>query len=50
MTCSKIFLGEIPELLKEIIKYFQNDYKSLYSIILVNKLWCHFFMIKTKQC
>ncbi|CAB5199755.1 unnamed protein product [Rhizophagus irregularis] len=41
MTCSKIFSGDLPELTYEIIKYFQNDYPTLHSCILVNKLWCH---------
>ncbi|GBC34055.1 uncharacterized protein OCT59_019066 [Rhizophagus irregularis] len=40
MSCSKIFTGDLPELIYEIIKYFQNDYSTLYSCILVNKLWC----------
>ncbi|RGB21536.1 hypothetical protein C1646_777765 [Rhizophagus diaphanus] len=38
--CSKIFLGDLPELTYEIIKYFQNDYSTLHSCILVNRLWC----------
>uniref|UniRef100_U9SX95 F-box domain-containing protein n=1 Tax=Rhizophagus irregularis (strain DAOM 181602 / DAOM 197198 / MUCL 43194) TaxID=747089 RepID=U9SX95_RHIID len=41
MTCSKIFSGDLPELTYEIIKYFQNDFSTLYSCILVNRLWCH---------
>ncbi|CAB5197682.1 unnamed protein product [Rhizophagus irregularis] len=40
MTCSKIFSGELPELTNEIIKYFQNDFSTLHSCILVNRLWC----------
>src|SRR6266536_3954513 len=28
------------ELIYEIIKYFQNDFSTLYSCILVNRLWC----------
>ncbi|RIA79253.1 hypothetical protein C1645_841150 [Glomus cerebriforme] len=40
MACSKFFSGDLPELLNEIIQYFQNDYKTLYSCILVNKLLC----------
>ncbi|EXX70374.1 hypothetical protein GLOIN_2v1871662 [Rhizophagus irregularis DAOM 181602=DAOM 197198] len=39
MSCSKIFL-DLPELTYEIIKYFQNDYSTLYSCIFVNRLWC----------
>ncbi|EXX66835.1 uncharacterized protein OCT59_018987 [Rhizophagus irregularis] len=39
MSCSKIFSGELPELTYEIIKYFQNDFSTLHSCILVNRLW-----------
>src|SRR6266536_1167720 len=28
------------ELIYEIIKYFQNDFSTLHSCILVNRLWC----------
>jgi hypothetical protein len=41
MACSKIFSGDLPELISEIIQYFQNDYKTLHSCSLVNRLWCH---------
>ncbi|RIA90760.1 hypothetical protein C1645_822982 [Glomus cerebriforme] len=30
----------IPELTNEIKQYFHNDYKTLHSCILVNRLWC----------
>ncbi|PKY19229.1 hypothetical protein RhiirB3_432242 [Rhizophagus irregularis] len=41
MACSKIFLGDLPELINKIIQYFHiNDYKTLHSCILVNRLWC----------
>src|SRR5581483_4645807 len=40
MSCSKIFSGDLPELIYEIIKYFHDDFKTLYSCILVNRLWC----------
>ncbi|RIA78781.1 hypothetical protein C1645_842341 [Glomus cerebriforme] len=40
MACSKLFSGDLPELLNEIIQYFQNDYKTLYSCLLVNRLLC----------
>ncbi|RGB40679.1 hypothetical protein C1646_798469 [Rhizophagus diaphanus] len=40
MSCSKIFSGDLPELTYEIIKNFQNDYSTLHSCILVNRLWC----------
>ncbi|CAB4440143.1 unnamed protein product [Rhizophagus irregularis] len=39
MSYSKIF-SEIPELTYEVIKYFKNDFSTLHSCILVNKLWC----------
>src|SRR3954454_972585 len=40
MSCSKIFSGDLPELIYEIIKYLKNDYSTLHSCILVNRLWC----------
>ncbi|PKY24692.1 hypothetical protein RhiirB3_439348 [Rhizophagus irregularis] len=40
MTCSKIFSGDLPELTNEIIQYFRKDSSTLYSCILVNRLWC----------
>ncbi|CAB5192193.1 unnamed protein product [Rhizophagus irregularis] len=40
MSCSKIFSGDLPELIYGILKYFQNDYSTLHSCILVNRLWC----------
>ncbi|RGB25313.1 hypothetical protein C1646_771924 [Rhizophagus diaphanus] len=40
MSCSKIFLGDFPELTYEVVKYFHNDFSTLYSCILVNRLWC----------
>src|SRR5438270_8486132 len=40
MACSKIFSGDLPELINEIIQYFRNDFPTLHSCILVNKLWC----------
>src|SRR6266496_58802 len=39
MTCSKLFL-DLPELINEIIQYFRNDFSTLHSCILVNRLWC----------
>src|SRR5688572_7420517 len=41
MTCSKIFSGDLPELISEIIQYFRKDFITLHSCALVNKLWCH---------
>jgi hypothetical protein len=40
MACSKLFSGDLPELINEIIQYFQNDFLTLHSCILVNRLWC----------
>jgi hypothetical protein len=40
MATSNIFLGGLPELINKIIQYFQNDFSTLYSCILVNRLWC----------
>ncbi|EXX74815.1 uncharacterized protein OCT59_015306 [Rhizophagus irregularis] len=40
MACSKIFSGDLPELLNKILQYLHHDYKTLYSCILVNRLWC----------
>ncbi|RIA87825.1 hypothetical protein C1645_827250 [Glomus cerebriforme] len=40
MACSKIFSGDLPELLNNIIQYFRNDFSTLRSCILVNRLWC----------
>ncbi|GBC04712.1 hypothetical protein RclHR1_05820004 [Rhizophagus clarus] len=37
MTYSKI---NLPELINEIIQYFKNDFSTLHSCILVNRLWC----------
>src|SRR5947199_10563904 len=37
---SKIFSGNIPELINEIILHCQNDFSTLQSCILVNRLWC----------
>ncbi|GBC02659.1 hypothetical protein RclHR1_04740002 [Rhizophagus clarus] len=40
MTCLKLFSGDLPELINEVIQYFHYDYKTLHSCILVNRLWC----------
>ncbi|GBC02670.1 hypothetical protein RclHR1_04740013 [Rhizophagus clarus] len=40
MSCSKLFSGDLPELTSKIIQYFKNDYSTLYSCILINRLWC----------
>jgi hypothetical protein len=40
MACSKIFSGDIPELTNEILQHFRNDFSTLYSCILVNRLFC----------
>ncbi|EXX54232.1 uncharacterized protein OCT59_027414 [Rhizophagus irregularis] len=42
MACSKIFSeGGLSELLSDIMQYFRNDFSTLHSCILVNRLWCH---------
>ncbi|RGB25439.1 hypothetical protein C1646_771708 [Rhizophagus diaphanus] len=40
MASSKLFSGDLPELIDKIIQYFHYDYKTLHSCILVNRLWC----------
>ncbi|PKK65738.1 hypothetical protein RhiirC2_785718 [Rhizophagus irregularis] len=40
MSFSKIFSGNLPELTYEVIKYFRNDFSTLYSCVLVNRFWC----------
>ncbi|RIA91676.1 hypothetical protein C1645_821686 [Glomus cerebriforme] len=40
MVCSKLFSGDLPEITNEIIQYFRGDFSTLYSCILVNRLWC----------
>ncbi|GET67201.1 hypothetical protein GLOIN_2v1774310 [Rhizophagus irregularis DAOM 181602=DAOM 197198] len=40
MAFSKLFSGELPELTEEIIQYLRKDFSTLYSCILVNRLWC----------
>ncbi|GBC34131.2 hypothetical protein GLOIN_2v1771946 [Rhizophagus irregularis DAOM 181602=DAOM 197198] len=40
MSCSKIFSGDLLELTYDIIKYLQNDFSTLHSCVLVNRLWC----------
>ncbi|UZN99070.1 uncharacterized protein OCT59_000351 [Rhizophagus irregularis] len=40
MACSKLFSGDLPELINEVIQYFRYNHKTLHSCILVNRLWC----------
>ncbi|EXX57102.1 uncharacterized protein OCT59_000497 [Rhizophagus irregularis] len=40
MACTKIFSGNFPEITNGIIQYFRNDFSTLHSCILVNRLWC----------
>ncbi|PKK64513.1 hypothetical protein RhiirC2_787389 [Rhizophagus irregularis] len=40
MACSKICSGNLVELAEEIIQYLRDDISSLYSCVLVNRLWC----------
>ncbi|RIA90750.1 hypothetical protein C1645_875899 [Glomus cerebriforme] len=40
MACSKLFSGNLPEVVNHIIYYLRNDKASLYSCILVNRFLC----------
>ncbi|RGB22159.1 hypothetical protein C1646_776532 [Rhizophagus diaphanus] len=40
MACSKVLLGNFPELTEDFIQYFRDDISTLHSCILVNKFWC----------
>src|SRR5581483_4685307 len=40
MACSKVCSGDTPELLYTIIKNLQDDFTTLHSCVLTNKLWC----------
>ncbi|CAB5156312.1 unnamed protein product [Rhizophagus irregularis] len=40
MAHPKISIVDLPELTYEVIKYFKNDFSTLYSCVLVNRLWC----------
>jgi hypothetical protein len=40
MACSKLFSGDLPELLNDVLQNLYDDYKTLHSCILVNRLWC----------
>ncbi|RIA81875.1 hypothetical protein C1645_809861 [Glomus cerebriforme] len=40
MACLKVLSGDLPELTNEIIQYFRDDFSTLHSCILVNRLWC----------
>ncbi|RIA80994.1 hypothetical protein C1645_837727 [Glomus cerebriforme] len=40
MACSKLFSGDLPEITNEIIQHFRGDFSTLYSCILINRLWC----------
>jgi hypothetical protein len=40
MSCSKILSGDLPELIYIVLKYIQNDFTTLHSCILINRLWC----------
>ncbi|KAF0518631.1 hypothetical protein F8M41_016801 [Gigaspora margarita] len=37
---SKIFMGDMPELMENILNYLNNEYHSLYSCALVSRHWC----------
>src|SRR5688572_29753886 len=40
MACSKIFSGDLPEISSDIIQNLRNNFKTLYSLALVNRFWC----------
>src|SRR5947207_9382317 len=40
MACSKLFSGDLPELSIQIIQNLRNNFKTLYSLALVNRFWC----------
>src|SRR4051812_27515373 len=40
MSCSKVFDGNLPEITSFILRNLRNDFKSLHSCVLVNRLWC----------
>ncbi|EXX61399.1 uncharacterized protein OCT59_005879 [Rhizophagus irregularis] len=40
MACSKVLLGNFPELTDDIFQYFRGDIPTLHSCVLVNKFWC----------
>ncbi|GBB85596.1 hypothetical protein RclHR1_01210004 [Rhizophagus clarus] len=40
MACSKLFSGDLPEITEYILQYLRNDLRSLYSCILINRLFC----------
>ncbi|KAF0454393.1 hypothetical protein F8M41_001594 [Gigaspora margarita] len=37
---SKIFMGDMPELMENILNNLNNEFYSLYSCVLVNRYWC----------
>ncbi|KAF0560093.1 hypothetical protein F8M41_003427 [Gigaspora margarita] len=37
---SKMFMGDMPELIENILKHLNNEISSLYSCALVNRHWC----------
>ncbi|RGB32825.1 hypothetical protein C1646_743703 [Rhizophagus diaphanus] len=48
MACLKIFSGVFPEIMEEIIRYLRNDFSTLHSCILVNRL-CFIKKLNTKH-
>src|ERR1043165_1365194 len=40
MTCSKLFSGDLPEISTQIIQNLHNNFRTLYSLALVNRFWC----------
>ncbi|PKK61296.1 hypothetical protein RhiirC2_792009 [Rhizophagus irregularis] len=50
MACSKIFLGDLPELINKIIQYFHYDYKTLHSYPFSIKFPKNYSFIDTYLC
>ena len=40
MACSKLFSGDLPEVLTYIIQNLRNNINTLHSLSLVNRFWC----------
>src|ERR1051326_6247567 len=40
MAFSRVFSGDLPEVSSDIIQTLRNDFKTLYSLALVNRFWC----------
>src|SRR5947208_9173955 len=40
MAFSRLFSGDLPEVSNDIIQTLRYDFKTLYSLSLVNRFWC----------